>query len=125
MCIRTITFSGFRDPSSPLFFKLRILDVYKLHKLLVGNFVFDLHHQNVPHSLTDYLQIVDHCHDTRFKLGANLQVPKMCTSAGQFTISYAGAKLWNDLPCSVKTHTSRHIFTKALREYLLQEYCTV
>ena len=122
MCLRAITFSGLRNPSSPLFHKLRILDVYKLYKLLVGNFVFDLYHQNVPHPMTDYFQVVDHCYDTRQKLGMNLTLPKMHTCKGQSAISYTGAQLWNSLPNVIKAHTSRCSFTKALREHLLLEY---
>ena len=42
MRVRAITFSGFQEPSSPIFLNLGILDVYKLHILLVCVFIFDL-----------------------------------------------------------------------------------
>ena len=122
MIVRIITFSGFREGSSPLFKKLGLLDIYKLYTLLLGKFMFDLHHHNLPQSLSDFFQNVDHCHETRFKQGSNLYLPKMRTRTGQFAISYAGAKLWNNLPRNVKVSTSRNVFTHSLTQHLSNMY---
>ena len=122
MCMRSMTFSEYREPSSPLFYKLGILDIFKLYKLLVCTFIFDLLHQNVSHDLSDYFHIVDHEYNTRQKLDKNLTLPRMFTSAGQSSISYTGVKIWNALPNHIKNQTSRTKFTKAMKDHLLLEY---
>ena len=116
-----MTYSGFRDSSSPLFKKLGLLNIYKLHKLGIGNFIFDLYNKNLPHDLSDYFQEIDHSRDTRFKLRRNLAIPKIRTAAGQFSIRFSGTKLWNSLPTEMKCLTSKHLFRKAFKEYLLDE----
>ena len=46
----------------------------------------------------------------------------MNTCLGQFSITYMGAKLWNNLLNNVKMSTSRYQFIKTLRQWLLQDY---
>ena len=55
---------NFLEHSSPLFNQLTILDVFKLHKYLVGVFVYELIHNNLPHSITDYCTLFNYEYNT-------------------------------------------------------------
>ena len=81
---------NFLEHSSPLFNQLTILDVFKLHKYLVGVFVYDLIHNNLPHSITDYCSLFNYEYNTRQKAQGNLCIPPVKTSVGQQSISYTG-----------------------------------
>ena len=118
MAMRAITFSLRCTHSEPLFQKLKILNVYKLHFLAVSTFIYDLMHNNLPHSLTEYCQVLDHKYGTRSKNRGQLYVPKCKTTQGQFSISFVGVKFWNCIPCDVKEKTSRSAFRKGLTTYL-------
>ena len=119
MCVRCITFSSFTQPSSPLFSKLGLLDVYQLYNLSIGNFIFELYNGHLPHHFNDYFKSVDHRYETRQRCHQNISIPTKHTAVGQFSISYAGAKLWNSLPPQVKLLTSKYEFRKALKEHII------
>jgi len=54
MALRAITFNNRMASSSPLFYSLGILDVFKLYKLLVTILIFKLIYKHLPHSLLEY-----------------------------------------------------------------------
>ena len=118
MAMSAITFSPRGTHSEPLFQKLKILNVYKLHFLAVSTFIYDLLNENLTHSLTEYCQVADHKYATRSKDRGQLYLPKCRTTQGQFLISFLGVKLWNCIPCDVKEKTSRSAFRKGLVTYL-------
>ena len=106
MAMRAITFiwqqTSWMTHSKPLFTKLKILNVYNLHDLAVLTFVYDLLNCKLPHSLIDYCQVIEHKYATRGKENGKLYMPKCKTTHGQFSISFVGTKLWNDLPNYVR-----------------------
>jgi len=121
MAMRAITFSPLRTSSRPLFTSLGILDVYNLHKLAVSTFVYDLHKGHLPHSLTQYYELMNHNYRTRGKEHSILRLPKCKTTHGTFSISFVGAKFWNSLPQSIREEGTRFSFRKNLRNHLLNE----
>ena len=56
MAVRIITFSDFTEHTASLFNQLHIFDIYKLHKLQIGSFIYDLVHSDLPH-IASYLLI--------------------------------------------------------------------
>ena len=118
MAMRAITFSPRGTHSEPLFQKLKNLNVYKLHFLAVSTFIYDLLHENLPHSLTEYCQVTDHNYATRSKDHCQLYLPKCKTTHGQFSISFLGVKFWNSIPYDIKGKRSRTAFRKGLITYL-------
>ena len=97
MAMRAITHSHFRDHSAPLFHELGILDIFKLHKLLTCIFIYDLIHNNLPHSITDYCELLNYKYDTRQKAQDNLYIPYVKTSFGKQSIAYTGPTMWNKI----------------------------
>ena len=120
MAMRAITFSAFRTPSKPLFQKLKILDIYKMHNLATNTFVFDLLHGNLPHSPLDYCQIIQHNYTTRGKIDGLLCPPKCKTTHGQFSVSFVGVKLWNCVPKEIREKKTKHTFRMHLTTHSLE-----
>ena len=73
-----------RTSSRPLFTSLGILDVYNLHELAVSTFVYDLHKGHLPHSLTQYYELMNYNYRTWGKEHAILRLPKCKTTHGTF-----------------------------------------
>ena len=57
-------------------------------------------------------------HQTRSVEG-NLFVPRRNINKGQEGVSYAGAKLWNEIPLDIKRTQSTDTFKGKLKQYLL------
>ena len=120
MAMRAITFSSIRTHSSPLFQQLKVLDVIKLHQFSVLTFMYDLCNGTIPHTLSDYCQILQHPHATRSKGKSMLHLPKCKSTQGQFSISFLGVKFWNSLPLAIREKSTRSTFRRYLANHLLQ-----
>ena len=120
MAMRAITFSSIRTHSSPLFQQLKVLDVIKLHQFSVLTFMYDLCNGTIPHTLSDYCQILQHPHATRSKGKSMLHLPKCKSTQGQFSISFLGVKFWNSLPLAIREKSTRSTFRRHLANHLLQ-----
>ena len=106
MAVRAVTSSKFGAHSGPLFKKLSVLDVFKLHKFLITTFVYKLIHQKLPHSLIDYCRFFEHNYGTRQKDTKTLVLPKVNTEQGKRSMTFCGSIMWNSLPEDVKCKPS-------------------
>ena len=119
MAVRAITFSHWQAHTRPLFNDLKILNVFDLHNLSVCTFMYDLRNNNLPHSLADYCNLIEHKYPTRQKEGQQVNLPKLRTTQGQFSLSFLGSDFWNKVPVEIKSKKSRKSFRNSLKSYLL------
>ena len=119
MAVRAMTFSHWQAHTRPLFRDLKILDVFDMHFLCVGTFMYDLVKNNLPHSVIDYCDTIQHNYSTRQKTGQQVHLPKLRTTQGQFSLSFVGSDLWNKIPIDIKSKLSRSTFRNSLKEHLL------
>ena len=119
MAMRVITFSPFRTSSKALFVRLQVLDVHNLFEHSVSTFVYDLQKGHLPHSLMDYFVLMNHMYRTRGREHLMLRLPKCSKTRGTFSISFIGAKLWNNLPINIREEKTRSSFRQNLRIKLL------
>ena len=119
---RIITFKGYRHHSDPLFFELKLLDVFKKYRYLIGIFMYDLLNENLPHRIFEYCSYIDHMYSTRNKENFNLKNEIIRTNLGKQSLSYSGPVIWNSLPTDLRITTSRKQFCKKYKKYLLEEY---
>ena len=67
-----------------------------------------------------YLNSTVHCHSTRQSTRGDLFLANINTSQyGLQSIRYLGAKLWNELPITIRTSPSKFAFTKSLKLHFL------
>ena len=119
---RVITFKEYTHHSAPLFFELKILDVFKQYRYQICIFMHDLINSRLPHTVIDYCSFLEHPYDTRNKEKGNLKVEKVHTNIGKQSISYSGSFNWNKLPVNFKNITRRNMFCRVLKQELLKEY---
>ena len=121
MIVRMILFKSPMEHSAPLFSKLNILDVFKLHKYLVGCNIYSLSNQLSPHTLHDYFQFNTHNYGTRLGSCQNLCPFHARTNSGQFSFSFSGAKIWNDIPVDIRGSHSLSQFKHSFKKYLIDK----
>jgi hypothetical protein len=62
---------------------------------------------------------VDHDHNTRFRIGSNLNCPTVKISKSYCSFLYQGIMLWNSIPTEIKDSTSLFTFKRQLKLHLL------
>ena len=94
----------------PLFYKLKMLKIYDIYKLQVGNFVYESIN-NIGHSqsVINYTTVSDiHDHNTRFANLGNLFVNYVRTNRyGLKALKFEGVKVWATIPTNVKECRSK------------------
>ena len=121
MAVRAITFSHWQAHTRLLFQNLKILNVFDMHHLSVCTFMYDLSNNNLPHSLLDYCNIIQHRYSTRQKADQQVHLPKFRTSQGQFSLSFLGSIYWNNVPSDIKLKPSRNTFRNSLKMHILNQ----
>ena len=96
--VRTATYSKSRNPSSPLFAKLKILPIFDINILQTCSFIFKVKYQgyNLPAHFQQYFYKNSMIHSYATRQAEQLHRPRGQTTRGQFSIKYRGVKLWND-----------------------------
>ena len=116
---RIICFKPYNFHTVLLFHDLKIIDVFKLYRLMIATFVHDLINDKLPHSFTDYFTHVSHSYETRAKGNCNINLIDIRTNLGRQTVSFSGAQIWNMLPIELRNVKSRKKFRKLFNENLL------
>ena len=120
--VRMITESHFRTHSSPLYYQLNISKLkyvykFKLSKLIHNN-LSDPNFRQIK-SLVDLKQMHHHC--TRHSEKSNFFIPKARTNLGKTTISFAGPRMWTEVPQELKT-PAKYKFKKLYHHHLVHQY---
>ena len=119
---RVITFKEYTHHSAPLFFELKILDVFKQYRYQICIFMHDLINNRLPHRVIDYCSFLEHPYQTRNKEKCNLKVETVHINIGKQSISYSGSFNWNNLPVNFRNIKRRNKFCRLLKQELLKEY---
>ena len=98
------------------------LNVRNLILLDVGVFMYKTQKGSAPNVFHDLYQSVTeiHSYDTRSANKGNLQIPLTNLRAGDKAISVSGARIWNNIPNSIKQAQSLYVFKRELKEYLIK-----
>ena len=109
--IRIISFKQYDEPATPLFKKLSILPLEDTIELKRANFMWKLEHGLIPPSLV-----------SNFKYNHRNQLlnPQNRLAQTANHITYAGPKLWGELPTKIKEKATPKSFSNALKAHLLQ-----
>ena len=84
--------------------------MYKTQKGLAPDVFYDLYH-----SVTEL-----HSYNTRSANKGNLQIPLTNLRAGDKAISVSGARIWNNIPNSIKEAQSLDVLKRELKECLIR-----
>ena len=111
-----MTFSEPTAHSSPLFHDLKLLNFDDLHELLIA--VFASH-------FADYFTQTSHIHSHNTRSAARgdfFMVRKNTLQYGLRSISFKGAKIWNNIPPEIRDSPSIRTFKNKLKNFLLDSY---
>jgi len=103
--------------SAPLFFDLKILDLYKVYQLHVLLFVFKYKNALLPPVFNTFFHYLEHSHNTRNR---NLfRVPLFREAISQKVLRYQGVILSNSFNNKISSNLGYHTYKKKLKSYLL------
>ena len=111
--------SGQLSHTPPLFFKLKILNIFDIYKLQLAKLVHEsINIIGLAHRLIKFNLASDvHCYETRFAKHGNFHVSSVRTTRfGLKGLQIEGAKLWENLPNNIKDIRAKNILIFALRD---------
>ena len=101
--------------------QLKWLDVRSIIKLEMGLFMYRAMNQPVPEQISEMFPHLStyHSYETRSVVNGNLYMPTSHLFTGQRSLSYAGSKLWNEIPFEIRNADSLNSFKTNFKAYLL------
>ena len=100
---------------------LKITDIYILE---ICKLMYKYKHNLLPNIFTNMFIKINciHSHITRSAIKNDYYMQRKQKCVGQRTLQYRGAKIWNEIPNSIKSSYHIHGFTKLLKSHLIEKY---
>ena len=108
---------------SIIFSDLKILKLHDLFQLKLLCFVYESVHEISPICFHNFFKSLEsvHQYDTRQAGKDNIfQTQKNTSQYGLRSVSYYGAKCWNDIPVNIKRSPSVSVFRSKLKTYFFE-----
>ena len=120
---RAITFTDRRTPSRPLFQRLDILNIFEIVKLQLSELAYKHITNQLPEVSYYYFRDIStvHSYETRSKTNKSLFLPRVNLNYGQFGVTYAAIKTWNETPNEIRASKSTKVFRKKYKDFLLSQ----
>ena len=111
--LRTITFSQYDSPSSPLFKSPQVIKFYDLVTFHIATFMYKFHNQLLPTAFHSFFTKVTNIHkyNTRLAEKQSYYLPFVRTNYGKFNIRFQGPSIWNCIDKDIKS-SSKAMFKK-------------
>ena len=119
--VRAIAFKSFTSPSTPIFSEFKILKLYDLLDFKLLTFVYESVNKVSPSCFFNFFQILSEVHqyDTRKACKGDIFITqKNKLHYGLRSVTYAGAKSWNNIPFNIKQAPSAMSFRHQLKFHL-------
>ncbi len=119
--VRVICFEKSTASSKPLFSQLGILNFEDSYTLECAKFMSDIENNNQPQLFCNLFQKTTsrHNYNTRQATQNLFSFPSVRTNVRKNAITFKGIKIWNNIPHSIRTKSSKKLFGKHFRKYLL------
>ena len=117
--VRIITCSPFRAHTEPLMYANKMLSVNSINTYLMGIFMYQCIHQEVPEIFLNLFQTNDDVHDYNTCQSQQLHVPYGRLDVRRFSFKVHGAHVWNTIPDHIKNVQTIHTFKQLLRNHLI------
>jgi hypothetical protein len=122
--VRIISNAGFLDHTTALFCNLKLLKFNDLYHLKLGKFMYKYMSNALPPCFSSFFTLTTgiHSYKTRSTSKKNLFVSRNRTSMYKNSLVQRGVTYWNNLDGSVKSAITLPIFSKKLKQLLLNAY---
>ena len=123
--IKLLTGSGYREHTNPLFYRAKCLKLKDIYSLETAKLMYKIHNTVLSFANSDKFNLIKNCytHKTRLSHKNNFFLPRTRTRLGQKSLSFAGIKISNEIPSSIK-EVSFYRFKKAVKAHFLSNYET-
>ena len=111
--------------TSPLFHKLKLLNIFDIFKLQLGKLVFESVNGIGPsNNVIKFNRVSEtHCHNTRYADQGNLYINSVRTTRfGLKGLQVEGAKLWAAISPGIKNSQTKKAFISCFKKYMLELY---
>ena len=119
--LRIITFSDFKSPSAPLYFKLQMLTITDIYNLKLATLIHNIHNHKFTGSNNLVLLQDFHSYQTRLANSNNFFQQFTSSNLTQSTFSSAGLRFWRSLPNDIKL-VKPSSFKYKVKYFLLNKY---
>ena len=110
---------------TPLFHKLRLLNIFDIFKLQLGKLVFESTNGIGPsNNVIKFIRVSEtHCHNTRYADQGNLYINSVRTTRfGLKGLQFEGAKLWAVISVDIKNSQTKKSLSSRFKKYMLELY---
>ena len=96
-----------------------ILPVHMRTEQLKMNHMYEISNGTAPNYMTSMFEKSNNTHDTRNSMSV-FTIPRV-NKFGLNSFKYTGIKRWNNLPLTIKTKTSKNVFKKSVKQYMMPQ----
>ena len=120
--IRLISNSHYRAHTKPLFYQLKILNIFDICNYHIAVFMYLCHNELLPCAIQNYFKLNSSIHKYATRNASNYHLPKIRTSVMKRSILFDGPKLWNSIPVTIRNCRSLQTFKQKYKMYLIESY---
>ena len=120
--LRAVSKSEYRSHSNPLFIKYNQLKVFDLCNLNIGTFMYNYCNDQLPPAFNNMFKTNGDNHNYNTRHASDFEYPKSRTAFGHKSVSYQGAKIWNNIPKHIKTSKELKSFKHSYKTALISDY---
>ena len=120
--IRIVNHSPYLAHTSPIFYSLKLLNIYDIYKYQLGIFMFLCHRKLLPISLLKYYTLNCNIHSHVTRNAANFHIPKVRTTLSYKSVIYQGPLVWNTLPIYIRNSKTLNSFKTKYKQNLQDKY---
>ena len=123
--IRLLTGSRYREHTNPLFYRAKCLKLKDIYSLETAKLIYEIHNNVLSFANLDKFNPIKNCYTRKTRLSHknNFFLPRTRTRLGQKSLSFAGIKIRNEIPSSLK-EVSFYGFKKAVKAHFSSTYET-
>ena len=121
--IRLLIGRGYQEHTNPLFYRAKCSKLKDIYSLETAKLMYKIHNNVLSLANLDKFNLIKNCytHKTRLSHNNSFFLPRTRTRLVQKSLPYAGIKIWNEIPSSLK-EVSFYWFKKAVKAHFLSNY---
>ena len=120
--LRICTNSHYQAHSRPLFFRLRTLNIYDIHKIQSAIMMYNVYNNYVPKRVCQMFILNKSVHSYNTRSCIKYHYPKVSTQLMLYSFRHNGPRIWNDLTDKLTLCTTISSFKVLLKRQLVSSY---
>ena len=106
------------------FKNMNFLSIDSLFKFETIKFIHLWQNGRLPGDFENFMERINHSHGTRANTNRHFKLARPQTELGKMSIKFHGARLWNDLPRNIQEESITSVFSRKLKNHLIENQLT-